>query len=329
MLLIKSYINSLIKEYYDDGGDYGGSYGHGSGGELFFKDIYNAFKDPISHSLAAVEGFSSKLQYVAGKLAHAIDAAIIPGYIANFDKYDKEYQERMNRISEKYKDVFARTESHLFTGDAALIGFLHDPFSYITGRVAKSSPEVALDIVDALAGGNENVHQATGRLRKSAKRMRHWLRMSHGPTSPNPQPIPIEEGVVGDALEALSSFFKNKELKNIINSSSVVRQMHKDAEIIAKDYIKGVIELTKKELLSLQNSEKLNNATNGELKKLADKEDKQDVKKVARMAAEKASKSIKKVANGKLAKKIKELPRGEKSEIAKIYVKAMEIISKL
>lgn len=198
--ILREYINLIIEDDGGDGGGFGdyGDFGDGYGGHhgygvssKFFKDIFDAFADPFRHTAAFVENFSSKLQKLAGKLAEDVMAVALPGYKADYEKYEEEYDERQDRILDKYKEVFARTESHLFTGDAALMGFLAAPQAYITGRLVKSSPDKALALVDVLAGSNKTIKDLTDKLRQSTKKLKHVGRMRGGPTSAKPMPVDV------------------------------------------------------------------------------------------------------------------------------------------
>lgn len=189
--LLKNAINEMLLEY-DEGGDYAaGGFGGPGVSEEFFTDIFNAFIDPFRHTAAFIEKFSSEVQRMAGKLSEDVMALLLPGYKAEYEEYEKEHQERIGNIRDKYAKVFARTEAHLFTGDAALMGFLYAPHSYITGRLLKSTPDAALAMVDMFAGGNAEVKQMTDRIRDITGRMKHVGRMRGGPTSPRPIPIDV------------------------------------------------------------------------------------------------------------------------------------------
>lgn len=191
--LLREAIDEMLLEY-GDGFGTAGDYGDGHGvSDEFFKDIFNAFVDPFRHTAAFIEKFSSEVQKMAGKLAEDVMAAYLPGYKADYEQYEEEYKERSSAIMDKYSKVFARTEAHLFTGDAALMGFLYAPHQYITGRLVKSTPDAALSIIDMFAGGDPDVKQMTDKIRDVTGRMKHVGRMRGGPTSPNP--IPVDVGI--------------------------------------------------------------------------------------------------------------------------------------
>lgn len=203
--LLRSTVRELLEDYdggdgnvYGGGGGYGGARGYGVS-EEFFTGIWNAFIDPLRHTAAFVERFSSEIQKLAGKLSEDVMAMYLPGYKADYEQYEEEHKERMDAITQKYSKVFARTEAHLFTGDAALMGFLYAPYQYITTRMLKKAPDKALDVIDVLAGGNSSVKQATDKVRNITGKFSHIGRMRGGPTSPKPIGIdvgakkPIEE----------------------------------------------------------------------------------------------------------------------------------------
>ena len=197
--LLRGAIGEMLMEYGDGfghAGDYGGGYGVS---DEFFKDIFNAFVDPFRHTAAFIEKFSSEVQKLAGKLSEDVMAAYLPGYRADHEQYEEEYEERMSNIADKYSEVFARTEAHLFTGDAALMAFLFAPHEYITGRLAKNAPDSALAMVDMFAGGNPEVQKITDKIRDITGRFKHVGRMRGGPTSP--APIPVDVGTKKPIVE--------------------------------------------------------------------------------------------------------------------------------
>lgn len=188
-LLREAVSEMLLLEYYGGGGA-GDFEGYGVS-EEFFTDLWNAFIDPLKHTAAFVEKFSSEVQRLAGKLAEDVVAIYLPGYQADYSDYEEEYKDRMDAISEKYGEVIARTEAHLFTGDAALMGFLYAPHAYITTRMIKNVPDAALSLMDMMAGGNPIVKNLTDKAREQTKKLKHIGRMRGGPTAPKPLPVDV------------------------------------------------------------------------------------------------------------------------------------------
>lgn len=371
--LLRSTINGILKEYMDGGGDFGSYDGYGVS-EDFFQDLWNAFVDPLKHTAAFIENFSSEVQRVAGKLAEDVMASFLPGYQADYEEYEKEYQERMNAITDKYSKVFARTEAHLFTGDAALMAFLHAPHAYITGRIMRDSPDVALSLIDMLAGSNPSVKQATDRARQATKRFQHFGRMRGGPTSPSPMAIdvgtkkPIAQPKVKhfkwwnprsekqgkdfskrfykkthtESVEAkeildeslkdwigkLTGMFQKPEIEKAIEQSPLVQQMQADAEKMAKEYVDGVISMTRQSIADLKSTPALDKATGGKFSKLIQKRGKEDAQKTAKLVVAGTKKSIKDIAVEKMSEKIKQMPKSA-GELRKIYQQGISQIKSL
>ena len=377
--LLRSYIRTFINEDGGDGGGgdgggyggYGGGYGgYGGGGgygssrsrgggggdghgvsDDFFIDIWNAFVDPLKSSAAFVEKFSSKIQAIAGRLAETIAALAIPGYEADYEKYNDDEQERLNSIHEKYKEVFERTETHLFTGDAALMGFLYAPHEYLTTRLLKHSPDQALSAIEIIGGQNPAIQGFVDRGRDFTNRFKHVGRMRGGPTSPNAIGIqnrkmkkarrtekPIytklgaaQEGVVvvtEGLWDKLKDFMSNDKLKNAIKQSPMAKAMEKDAEEYTKNYVRGFVQMTKQHL-DLENSEKLDQMTSGKFSQMIGDMDDESKKNTAKLAVVGTKKALKAKAAEKLNNKIKELPGGDSHPLSKLYQAGISQIKSL
>lgn len=349
--ILKEYIRAVIEEEGDGGGDgdggygdygYGGGYGGGGGGGMygygvsddFFKDIWNAFVDPLKAAGGAFERLSSDIQKLAGVTSEMIMSAIIPGKIADFEKYDQEEQARLANIKDKYDDVFKRTDAHLFTGDAALMGFLFAPHEYLTTRLFKKSPEVALDAIEGLVGGNPSVLAITTPLKKQLIGLRKYGRMARGPTSPdfNPNesivktnPI-IEEGIFDSVKKALSKLLNNNTIKKAIENSSIVKQMQRDAEEYVKSWNSQVLDMAK-DALELEDTQKLDKLTGGKFTDAVDKAGgpKQE-KIVAKLSTASTKKGLKDFYTKEIKKKVKQLPDGENHPLAKHYLNTIKQI---
>ena len=359
--LLREAIDEMLLEY-GDGGGTAGDYGSGMGvSDEFFKDIFNAFVDPFRHTAAFIEKFSSEIQKMAGKLAEDVMAAYLPGYKADYDSYEKEYEERASNIMDKYSSVFARTEAHLFTGDAALMGFLYAPHQYITGRLAKSAPDAALSIIDMFAGGDPSVKQLTDKVRDVTGRMKHVGRMRGGPTSPSPIPVDVgskkpiaeptmkpskwwnprsqaagkdaskkfygkthtesvdrmDEGLK-DILGKFAGLFKSDKIVSAIEKSPLAQKMQVDAEKYVADYVKGVIEMTRKSIKGLKSTSSLDKATGGQFSQLIQQRGKDDTKKMAQLVVGSTKKGIKDLAIKGLKEKMGKIPKAA-APLAKIY----------
>ena len=369
--ILKEFLNEVFLNEYGDGGDYGGYGGYGGGGgggghgvsDEFFTDIFNAFVDPLRHTAAFVERFSSEIQKLAGKLSEDVMALYIPGYKADYDEFEKEFDQRMNSIKDKYKEVFARTEAHLFTGDAALMAFLYAPHSYVTGRVLKAAPDTALSLIDMFAGGNQKVKNLTDKAREVTGRIGHVGRMRGGPTSPKPLPVDvgakkpitqpkikqhrwwnpkkdpkgqdyskrfygkthyesisreeeiIQEGIKDFLGKIVDAFKKSPEIEKAIEQSQLAQSMRKDAEELAKDYVREVVDLTKEHIQSLKSTSALDKATKGKFSELIQQKGQGDAKKTAQLVVGSTKKGIKDMAIENLKEKMSKMPSG----LQKIY----------
>lgn len=361
-IILKEYLNEILKEYGDEG--YGGGYGGRGGGDAygvsddFFKDIFNAFVDPLRHTAAFVERFSSEIQQLAGKLSEDVMALYIPGYKADYEDFEKEHNQRINSIQDKYKEVFARTEAHLFTGDAALMAFLYAPHSYVTGRVLKTAPDAALSLIDLFAGGNQKVKNLTDKAREVTGRIGHVGRMRGGPTSPSPiginvgakkpiaepkmKPFPwwnprkepkgkdaskryygkthyesisreeqiIQEGIKDMLSKIVGIFKKSPEIESAIQQSPLAQKMKADAEKMAKDYVNGVVSLTKEHINSLKSTKSLDKATGGQFSQLIQQKGVGETKKTAQLVVGSTKKGIKDMAVKNLKEKMAKMPSG-------------------
>lgn len=361
-LLEETISEILLLEYYGGGGA-GDFEGYGVS-EEFFADIWNAFIDPLKHVAAFVENFSSEIQRLAGKLAEDVMAVYLPGYKADYSDYEEEYKERQENISKKYNEVLSRTEAHLFTGDAALMGFLYAPHSYITTRMLRNAPDTALGLIDIFAGGNPAVKELTDKAREETRKLKHVGRMRGGPTAPKPLPIDTggkkeytpptvktkwwsprkepkgqdpskrfykkshtesvqrDEEILNEGLKdiigKIAGLFKKPEIEKAIEQSPLAKQMKADAEKYVKDYIRGVVDMTKNHMSNLKSTKTLDKATKGQFSSLIQKRGKEDAQKTAKLVVAGTKKGIKELATKELQDKIKQLPKGA-APLAKYY----------
>lgn len=362
IVLLKEVIKNHLQEYgIDDGGDYG--MGPGVSDD-FFKDIWNAFVDPLKTSARFIENFSSEIQRVAGLLSEDVYKMIYPLYIKNYEKHEEKYDERQKAIHDKYKEVLARTEAHLFTGDAALMAFLFAPHEYITGRMMRDAPDTALNIIDMFAGGNKKIKDLTDRAREYTVHMKHWGRMAHGPTSPSPaaidgvkfppikprwfspktskqtdysklmykkthtESIDLDENVMKNMLNKVSSLFQDKELKKTIEQSPLAQSMQQDAIEYTQNYVNDFVKMTDETISNLEDPSFLNKSTGNKFAKLFKKVGKDETKKTAQLVVGSSKKGIKNSAIEELTKSMNELPKNA-APLKKVYQNGINVIKSL
>lgn len=364
--VLKEVIHQILVEYSGETeGDMGGMNAPGVS-DQFFTDIFNAFVDPLKTTAAFVSNFSSEVQKLAGKISEDVMATFLPGYEQDYEQYEKEHEERQKAIYEKYKKVFARTDAHLFTGDAALMGFLYAPHKYVTSRILKKSPDAALYMLDTISGNNASVKQFTDNARKYTKSLSHLGRMRGGPTSPNPLPI---DGIAQPKVKVkwynpqtskqrdptktlykqshtkstksesvqrinegffdkLAGMFKDNKIEQAVEQSPIAQKMRQDAEEYVKNYVQGVVEMTQEKISQLKSTDTLDQATGGKFSQLIDSQGLDDTKKVAQLVVGSTKKGIKALAAQDLKQKAEEMSKTAPS-LAKIYQAGIKQIQSL
>ncbi len=360
--LLEQYIKTIITEdYYDGGFDYGGYGGYGGGygvSDDFFVNIWNAFADPVKAAVANVEKISSKIQKIAKYLVADIKKIIIPGYKADYEQFDREEHERLKNIHNKYKEVFGRVDMHLFTGDAALAAFLYAPHQFITTRILRDAPDAALDVIDAIGGGNPNVQAWTDRIRDFTERFKHYGRFRGGATSPHPIAIggykppkfkhykhnkmksvganiklkdhcEINNSLIleNEIVDKIKNLFLGNYIKKEINSSSIVQSMKKDAIEYVNNYINDLIKFTQEYIKNIRNNKSIFNQIYNkvDINNIQEKE----LELLFNNISINSTKIIQKMAIDEILNKINQLPGKQSHPLATYYKKGINMIKSL
>lgn len=229
--VLKEYVRNALLE--DDTG-YGGydlsgmgdsPYGMAWGGPSLFKVFVQPFADVISTGRAGAEKLSTRVRTLAKTVFEAVATSVIPILSSDFKKiFDKE-TEQLNKIKEKYRAVFERTDEALSNSDIALAAFLINPAATAASTILKTAPEVALGIFETLAGDNETLRSFLKKLRASNKVARSQEKAdSAGPM--------WYEGRLYEDAESSSNIVRalsNPKVVGMFNSTPVAREMKQDA----------------------------------------------------------------------------------------------------
>jgi hypothetical protein len=161
--LLRSYIRQILKE--DDGGgdaagygmDFDTPYGVGFGGPSLFKTFISPFVDVAKTAAASGENIAASSRALLKVALEAVITTAIPFFSSDYAKIFEKERKDLTAVKEKYRDVFERTDKVLAGNDFKCLAFMVDPRSFLTMAVAQKTPQVALDILEALAGENQNI----------------------------------------------------------------------------------------------------------------------------------------------------------------------------
>jgi len=235
--LIRKLIRAKLQEDFDGGGDFGGDYGGGYGFDPGSKRLYRAFVQPFvdvgETALAGIEKMSNKTQQFAATLLTGLAASLIPFAKGNYKEIDAAADQRAKEISEKYKELFDRTQRELYSDDAIMANFLWNPVRHISGLVAVKSPNMALKLIDIVSGGNAYVKSFTNSVRdkfgfKTENKIKNKKLLSE----------------IGKK-DVLTKVVSHPEVKKSIEKSKYYKSMKSDAKKLVKQHVSSAIKKAK------------------------------------------------------------------------------------
>jgi hypothetical protein len=173
--ILREYVRSVLAEDDGGGGDYGGygfdfgmmgdsPYGMSWGGPGLFKQLVQPFADVFTTGKAALENIAARTRTLAKVSYEAVATTLIPILSSDYDKIFKEERAQLDKIEEKYSEVFERTAQALGNDDALISAFALNPALVLTKTLFQKAPQVALGVLELLAGENENLRAALKRL---------------------------------------------------------------------------------------------------------------------------------------------------------------------
>lgn len=360
ILLLREYLQEILVEDGDDGGDYGDyGYGGGGGGSGGGKglaqlgpiaDIFiTPFTDVFKTGQAVVADISSKTQTLVGGILGSVIASFLPGLTVDWEELKRQEKERTNKIKEKYKDVFTRTNAALFTGDGAVFMFLSAPHEYLTYKAAEHAPDVVLNLLDAIMG--ERMDSFIGRLRNRISSFKQALGTSqsradtsvygggsgggyggggygdygYGGGDGYAESVSLNKRIISEKkTNELQSILSSKEVKQAIEKSPIINQMKKDF-IQNIEYNVQIIVSKAKNDLKVESTEKLDKISKGKFKQGILKVTPEERKKAAKYVAIQLKKAIKKFYIEKLEAEAKKMPKS----VQKIYYNGIKEIESL
>lgn len=254
--ILREYVKNVLRE---DDGAYGmtaadmagDGYGMGmfSGGPSLYKIFVEPFVDVFKTTQAAAEDVSTRAR-AAGKVAfEAIATSLIPGLSSDYQKiFDKEHQQLL-KIKEKYRDVFERTDKALSNegGDFKLLAFLLDPARYISFKIARSAPEVALSAYETLAGESEHLRNFFNKLKIVSRTNGGKQKVTDAGVWSTNGPGYFE-GLVREASEEqspLSARLSDPKLLKAISDSPKVQAMQRDAKAVVNQAVSELLSKVK------------------------------------------------------------------------------------
>ncbi len=355
---MKKYVSELLSEM-GDVGMYGDDMGtHSSGGIQGLKAIFiDPFLDVAKTGQAAVAGISSKAQVLIGGLISSIISSIIPTIEQKWDVLREKDAERAQQITQKYGEVFDRTNEALWTGDGALIRFLWDPGAFITTTAIQKSPESALNLLDTLTGHNSYIAGKTDKLKSLFSKVTDTVGVSQGRQQDKGWDTPRggrgrrggggggggmgggygDGGGMGEVfdlnnknlvLEGLMSKFINwssdKRVQQALDGSPMVKSMKKEAQSLVKEHLNDVIRLAA-DLSDWDSTKTLDGLTNGDFSKKIFGLEKEEQRKSAKQVASKTKQAVKKYIVDGLKGEMKLVPK----PLHKIYSQAISQIQKI
>lgn len=150
-----------IFEYGDEFGDFDA----GSASD-FRKAFIDPFADVVKVALGSVAEISSKARAALSVFMKGIPGLVIPFVTARYEKIFAEEEARMQKIQQKYGDIFAKTDD-VFKGDAGLVAFMLNPYEMLVKKAIDAPPASVIDIVQAITGQDPDVVDKTEKLRKT------------------------------------------------------------------------------------------------------------------------------------------------------------------
>jgi len=154
--LLREYLRNVLLENYGDG-----TFAVDTGGQLQWgvsgSDLARAFITPFTDVVSTAVGKSKELLAKGGTLFKvALEATVsmlIPFVQGDYDKIFAKEKQKIKEIRSEYKDVYARTDAALSSGDTAVLAFLASPGSVIITSISKMAPQKAASILSVVTGG--------------------------------------------------------------------------------------------------------------------------------------------------------------------------------
>lgn len=158
--LLRQYISVLLKEDDTGGMGYAPAMTGGMGAPNYGSSLKSVFIDPFLDAGKVIKASSSKvllrMKTLAKVAIETILTSTIPFLQSNYELIFKNEKEALAKLHEKYKKNFEAVDK-AFTNDFMLVSFMISPEAFITANLISKAPELAIDIFETLAVGNEGL----------------------------------------------------------------------------------------------------------------------------------------------------------------------------
>jgi hypothetical protein len=173
--LLEQYIENVIKETLAEQKD------------LQNEDLKAAFVDPLADifntAIHGIKDMGVRVKSTIKTLVKGLPTLFVPFLDADYAGIAKEEEEELNKLKEKYQEVFNRNDAALYGTDLAPMLFLLDPQKFLGAKLAQATPAVglaSLRTLQIMTGGTSET------INKFAERWSHFFGLdqpasAHGP----------------------------------------------------------------------------------------------------------------------------------------------------
>lgn len=245
--ILRQYVRALLQE--DDTGGvytdlsvadaganpYGMSFGSG-------EDLYNVFVRPFTDVVGVAAGKTKEISQKTQTLLHvafeAVATTVVPVLRDDYAEIFEHEKDEIDKIRREYHDVFARTWDAFKDHDVMLLAFLRSPASFITQRLIKQSPKVAVGLLSVLSGGSLDpwLDKIKAKFGLDDKETSTANVDVHGPENSGP----IESVIREDKTPSLAELLTSDNVKQRLAQSDVVRKLQQRGTALERNTLKQV-----------------------------------------------------------------------------------------
>lgn len=168
--LLREAIRQALSEEFADYGvsPWFGPYGMGKGASKSTKSsssygvpggsLYGIFIQPF---LDAAKVVGSELGQTGVKLVGLLRTviesaleALLPKFMANYDKIQADEKKLIDKIKEKYQDAYKAVDEAWEHEDIQFFAFMHDPTTFLSYKLITAKPQAAISVYEMMADGN-------------------------------------------------------------------------------------------------------------------------------------------------------------------------------
>ena len=150
--LLKEFVKNKLK-HLKQLNEYGDAFGEFDAGNK--SDLAKIFLEPLTDLAGVIKGsiakISSRARTAIEVSLKGIPTLIVPGLSYDYSKLFQDEKIRIDKIKEKYKDVFAKTDKALGS-DAQLLSFMLNPTRFIASTIVIEAPGIIPDLLGVIGG---------------------------------------------------------------------------------------------------------------------------------------------------------------------------------